>query len=225
MVTTVGTAVGPAEVVTQRPASVPIGLLVLGHGAGGGIDAPDLVAVTALALANGVLVARVRQPYRVAGRRAPAPAAQLDLAWTTVLADLRATAPEQALPLIVGGRSSGARVACRTAVSTGAAGVLALAFPLHPPGHPEPAHKKNSRASELEVGLPLLVVQGDRDAFGTATDFPAHVTVCEVPGADHRLASTALGAQLDRVLGWLLATIAAAAAPADGGIGPHRPVL
>jgi len=216
----VDTAFGPAEVVTQRPASAPIGLLVLGHGAGGGIDAPDLVAVTALALEKGVLVARVRQPYRVAGRRAPAPAAQLDLAWTTVLAHLRATAVEQRLPVIVGGRSSGARVACRTAVATGAAGVLALAFPLHSPGHPE-----KSRASELEVGVPLLVVQGDRDAFGTATDFPAHVTVCEVPGADHRLAVAALGAQLAGVLGWLLATFAAAAASADGGIGPHRPVL
>ena len=166
------------------------------------------------------MVARVRQPYRVAGRRAPAPAPQLDLAWTAVLAQLCATEPDQALPLIVGGRSSGARVACRTAVDTGAAGVLALAFPLHPPGHPE-----KSRASELEVGRPLLVVQGDRDAFGTATDFPAHVTVCEVPGADHRLAPTPLRAQLDRVLGWLVVTFAAAAAPADGGIGPHRPVL
>ena len=219
------TAVGEAEVVTERPASEPVGLLVLGHGAGGGIEAPDLVAVTALALANGVLVARVRQPYRVAGRRAPAPAAQLDLAWTTVLADLRATGPTGALPLIVGGRSSGARVACRTAVGTGAAGVLALAFPLHPPGRPDPRHLNRSRASELEVGLPLLVVQGDRDAFGTATDFPAHVDVCEVLGADHRLAPAALHAQLDRVLGWLVATLAAAAANADGGIGPHRPVL
>jgi uncharacterized protein len=196
-------------------------LLVLGHGAGGGIDAPDLVAVTALALANGVMVARVRQPYRVAGRRAPAPAAQLDLAWTTVVAQLRAGAAERALPLIVGGRSSGARVACRTAVGTGAAGVLALAFPLHPPGQPA-----KSRAGELAVGLPLLVVQGDRDAFGTASDFPAQVTVCVVAGADHRLAVTALSAQFDRVRGWLLATITVAAtdgttaATPSTGIGP-----
>ena len=141
----VDTAVGPAEVVMQRPLSKPIGLLALGHGAGGGIDAPDLLAVTALALENGLMVARIRQPYRVAGRRAPAPAAQLDLAWTTVLADLRAKAPVRALPLIVGGRSSGARVACRTAGATGAAGVLALAFPLHPPGRPEKPSERVGR--------------------------------------------------------------------------------
>jgi predicted alpha/beta-hydrolase family hydrolase len=217
VVTAVETPVGTAEIVTESPASAPIGLLALGHGAGGGIDAPDLVAVTALALQSGLMVARIRQPYRVAGRRAPAPAAQLDLAWTTVLAQLRAGAAERALPLIVGGRSSGARVACRTAVGAGAAGVLALAFPLHPPGHPE-----KSRASELGVGLPLLVVQGDRDAFGTASDFPVQVIVCEVAGADHRLAASALSAQLDRVRSWLLATIegASGGATTGGGIGP-----
>lgn len=216
-VSVVETPVGIAEVVTQRPAVAPIGLLALGHGAGGGIDAPDLLAVTTLALESGLLVARVRQPYRVAGRRAPAPAPQLDLAWTTVLGQLRAGAAERALPLIVGGRSSGARVACRTAVATSAAGVLALAFPLHPPGHPE-----KSRASELAVELPLLVVQGNRDPFGTASDFPGDVIVCEVAGADHRLAAAALSAQLDRVRSWLLATIgtASAGAPTAGGIGP-----
>jgi uncharacterized protein len=204
--TVVDTDVGAAEVVMQRPQVTPVGLLALGHGAGGGIDAPDLLAVTALALENGLMVARIRQPYRVAGRRAPAPAAQLDLAWTTVLAQLRAKVPVRRLPLIVGGRSSGARVACRTAAATGAAGVLALAFPLHPPGRPAA-----SRADELPISLPLLVVQGDRDPFGTAADFAAHVTVCDVPGADHRLAVNALRTKLESVRAWLLATLASAA--------------
>src|SRR5436305_4401641 len=102
------------------------GLPCLGHGAGGGTDAPDLVAVTAAGAARGWTVARVEQPYRVAGRRAPAPAVQLDAAWTAVVAELRPRAPDG--PLVVGGRSSGARVACRTASATGAAGVVCLAF-------------------------------------------------------------------------------------------------
>ncbi len=128
---------------SSDPLSAPIGLLALGHGAGGGIDAPDLLAVTALALETGLMVARVRQPYRVAGRRAPAPAAQLDLAWTTVLAHLRAKAPVRALPLIVGGRSSGARVACRTAGATGAVGRPRARFsaaPARAPGE-EPSER------------------------------------------------------------------------------------
>ena len=180
-----------AEAELARPIAAPTGLLVLGHGAGGSIDAPDLRAVTAAALEAGIAVARVRQPYLVAGRRAPAPAAQLDIAWTAVVAHLGALLRAQwpQLRVVVGGRSSGARVACRTAGATGAVGILALAFPLHPPGHPE-----KSRAPELEVPVPLLVLQGARDPFGGPDQFPPTVVVYEVTGADHRLAVPGLTA-------------------------------
>jgi uncharacterized protein len=139
-------------------------VLVLGHGAGGGIEAPDLAAARQAAGTEGISVALVEQPYRVAGRRAPAPAAQLDAAWTAVVESLRAD-ELRGLRLIVGGRSLGARVACRTAEATGAVAVLCLAFPLEPPrraGKPP-----QSRLPELEaVTLPTLVVQGERDPFG-----------------------------------------------------------
>lgn len=173
---------GPAHVVLDRGRGEPAGLLVLGHGAGGDIESPDLVAVTAAALDADVVVARVRQPYRVAGRRAPAPAAQLDAAWRAVVTGLRSDPALAAVPLIVGGRSSGARVACRTASEVGAAGVVALAFPLHPPGRPE-----RSRAGELHaLTVPALVVNGDRDPFGVP---PAagQVEVCLRPGERHDL--------------------------------------
>ena len=157
----VATPLGPAHVHESEPDGAVRGTLVLGGGAGGGVDAADLVAVAAAGCAAGWRVLRVEQPWRVAGRRiAPAPA-RLDEGWTAVLADLR---DDGALtgPLVLGGRSAGARVACRTASSAGAAGVLALAFPLHPPGRPE-----KSRATELALaGVPLLVVQGLTDAFG-----------------------------------------------------------
>ena len=187
------------------PAGTPTGLLVLGHGAGGSIDAPDLRAVTSAALDAGIAVGRVRQPYLVAGRRAPAPAAQLDIAWTAVVEHLRALLDAQrpGLRVLVGGRSSGARVACRTADATGAVGILALAFPLHPPGHPE-----KSRAPELEVRVPLLVLQGARDPFGRPDQFPAGVAVHEVAGADHRLAGPSLAAAVSVAVGWLSATLA-----------------
>jgi uncharacterized protein len=201
-VETVETPVGTAEVSTHQVAGAPIGLLVLGHGAGGSIDAPDLLAVSAAALAAGVAVARVRQPYSVAGRRSPAPAAQLDVAWTAVVGALRHGTPD--VPLIVGGRSSGARVACRTATDIRARGVLALAFPLRPPGHPE-----KSRAAELDIAEPLLVIQGSRDPFGDRAQFPAHVMVYEVAGADHRLTGPGFDVAVVHAMGWLLATIAA----------------
>lgn len=124
-------------------------------------------------------VALVTQPYRVAGRRAPAPAAQLDTAWLAVVAALREALPFTAL--VVGGRSSGARVACRTARAAGAARILALAFPLHPPGKPE-----TSRAAELLTGLPTLVLNGDRDAFGIPGESPG-VRVQVLPGETHAL--------------------------------------
>jgi uncharacterized protein len=196
----VQTPSGLAQADLERPTSGASGLLLLGHGAGGSIDAPDLRAMTAAALESGIAVARVRQPYSVAGRRTPAPAAQLDAAWAAVVEQLATTIPD--LPIIVGGRSSGARVACRTAAATRALGVLALAFPLHPPGKPE-----KSRAAELDAGVPVLVLQGDRDPFGGPADFPTSVMVCEVVGADHRLAGPALPTAIATAVAWLSALL------------------
>ena len=138
-----------------------VGTLVLGHGAGGGVESADLVAVTTEATGAGWRVVRVEQPWRVAGRRIATAPPTLDEGWRAVLDRLRA---DDVLtgPLVLGGRSAGARVACRTAAEQGAAGVLALAFPLHPPGRPE-----KSRAGELTAaGVPLVVVQSDTDALG-----------------------------------------------------------
>ncbi|GAA0718913.1 hypothetical protein GCM10010199_22940 [Dactylosporangium roseum] len=170
---------GPARYSLDVPGTYSGTLLVLGHGAGGGVDAVDLVAVRDAVLGAGAAVARVTQPYRVAGRRAPAPANQLDAAWLAVLADLRGRVPVR--NLVVGGRSSGARVACRTAVAGGAARILALAFPLHPPGKPE-----RSRAGELDTGLPTLVINGGADPFGVPEPGPA-VLVEVLPGETHAL--------------------------------------
>src|SRR3954470_3400505 len=162
-----------AEVERRRR---PKGTLVLGHGAGGGIDAPDLLAAARAAAVLGWTVVRIEQPYRVAGRQAPAPAAQLDAAWIAVVAALRVRAP-----LVVGGRSSGARVACRTAAVVGASGVLCLAFPLQPPGKPE-----QSRLGELDaVAVRTLVVQGQRDPFGLPPAGPSRTVV--VVRGDHGL--------------------------------------
>ncbi len=175
---------GPAAVRSTDPAGAPGALLVLGHGAGGDVGAPDLTAVHDAAVAAGLRVALVTQPYRVAGRKAPAPAGHLDEAWTAVLAEVR----DDTLPLIVGGRSSGARVACRTAAAVGAHGVLALAFPLHPPG-------------KLPAGLPVLCVNGDRDPFGVP-ESSANVEVAVRPGAVHDLRKDLPGTA-EAVLGWL----------------------
>src|SRR5436189_3337880 len=128
---------GPARAHLHE-AEDPVGALILGHGAGGGISAPDLAGVTKAAVERSISVALITQPYRVAGRRSPAPAAQLDAAWIAAVSSLKAR------KLFVGGRSSGARVACRTAAALNATGVVALAFPLHAPGKPE-----KSRADEL----------------------------------------------------------------------------
>src|SRR5215207_5715003 len=148
------------------PADDAAGALVLGHGAGGGIGAPDLVAATKVALSHGVSVALVEQPYRVAGRRSAAPARQLDAAWTTVVEALRADALA-GLRVVTGGRSSGARVACRTAAATDAVGVLCLAFPLQPPARRATGAQSPSRLDELDgVPVPVLVVQGEGDPFG-----------------------------------------------------------
>ena len=181
---------GPARV-HLHSANDARAALVLGHGAGGGVTAPDLVAATEAALAEGIAVALVEQPYRVAGRRSPAPAHQLDAAWIAVVEHLASEAP-----LIVGGRSLGARVACRTAEQIGAIGVLCLAFPLHPPGRPE-----KSRLQELEaVTVPVLVVQGERDPFGMPPAGPSRAVV-RVRG-DHALKSD-LAPVAEAVRAWL----------------------
>jgi predicted alpha/beta-hydrolase family hydrolase len=166
------------------PVGQPAAGLVLGHGAGGGIDAPDLVGAAEAARSAGLSVALVEQPYRVAGRRNPAPARQLDAAWRSVVLQLR-EGPLAGLSIVTGGRSSGARVACRTAAETDAVAVLCLAFPLHPPGHPE-----KSRLAELDaVRVPTLVVQGESDPFGTPPAGPNR-TVNRIPGT-HSLRSSA----------------------------------
>ncbi len=174
---------------------------MLGHGAGGGVTARDLVAAAEAALAERISVALVEQPYRVAGRRSPAPAHHLDAAWTAVVEQLR-TDPFDGLPVVTGGRSSGARVACRTAEATGAAAVLCLAFPLSPPRRSGP---RPSRLDELEaVTVPVLVVQGVRDPFGMPPAGTAR-TVVQVNG-DHSL-RTDLAALAAAVRSWLAATV------------------
>jgi predicted alpha/beta-hydrolase family hydrolase len=178
-----------------HPAEELRGALVLGHGAAGGVAAPDLAAATRAAVAAGFTVALVEQPYRVAGRRAPAPARQLDAAWLAVVDHLRGRELKE-LPLVTGGRSMGGRVACRTAADAGAVAVLCLAFPLQPPRRETP-----SRLPELEqVPVPVLVVQGERDPFGIPPEGPQR-TVALVPG-DHGLKAD-LGAVADAVGAWL----------------------
>jgi uncharacterized protein len=177
--------------------------LVLGHGAAGGVTSGDLVTATDVALKDGISVALVEQPYRVAGRRSPAPARQLDAVWTAVVDHLR-EGELKGLPLIVGGRSLGARVACRTAEATGAVAVLCLAFPLQPP-----RGSSQSRLSELEeVKVPTLVVQGARDPFGMPPA-SASRTVVQVPG-DHSL-RTDLESVAAAVRGWLPGVVPQAA--------------
>ena len=173
--------------------------LALGHGAAGGVGAGDLVAATEVALAEGLSVALVEQPYRVAGRRSSPPAAQLDAAWTAVVEHLLAN-ELRGLPLVVGGRSAGARVACRTAEATGAVGVLCLAFPLQPPRRKSGAESP-SRLPELDaVKVPTLVVQGERDRFGMPPGSSLR-TVAVVQG-DHSL-RTNLDAVAAAVRPWL----------------------
>jgi predicted alpha/beta-hydrolase family hydrolase len=182
-----------------RAADAPRALLLLGHGAGGGVEAPDLVAASEAALAEGVSVGLVEQPYRVAGRRSPASAGQLDAAWVSVVARLRER-ELRGLPLMVGGRSLGARVACRTSGLTDAVGVVCLAFPLQPPRR-SGAAPAVSRLPELDaVAVPTLVVQGMRDPFGMPPVGTMR-TVVEVPG-DHSLKAD-LRAVASAVQSWL----------------------
>lgn len=200
----VATPHGPARVHVLLPDTIPSdspdhpaprGALVLGHGAGGGIDAPDLRAVTAVALGLGVAVALVEQPYRVAGKRVGPRAPALDEAWTAVVAHLRTAGLD--VPLVAGGRSAGARTACRTARTTGAVGVLCLAFPTQPPGRPDAP----SRLPELDgAGVPVLVVQGTTDPYGTPPP-AAGRTIVPVAG-DHALKKD-LPAVVAAVRDWL----------------------
>lgn len=178
------TSVGVGRL-TVATATDPAAVLWLGHGAGGGINALDLTALATALPPLGITVIRYEQPWRAAGRRVAPRPATLDIAW-------RETAPAiaelaQGIPVVVGGRSAGARVACRTAADTQAAAVVCLAFPLHPPGSPE-----KSRIEELlSPTIPVLVLQGDRDLFGSPLKLSAETTahrnirVVPVPGADH----------------------------------------
>jgi predicted alpha/beta-hydrolase family hydrolase len=177
-VRTLPTPHGDARLHADR-ARRPIATLLLNHGAGGGVDAPDLAALARYLPREGITVLRLEQPWRVAGRRVASAGTVLDACLVSVADRLRPRTP-----LVLGGRSAGARSACRTAHHLGAAGVLALAFPLHPPGKPQ-----SSRLAELTaVDVPLLVVQGERDPFGRPEEFPADLPLVVVPGGDHGLA-------------------------------------
>lgn len=191
--TAVGTPVGEARVRLELPGGTPRALLLLGHGAGGTVSSPDLAATAAAALAAGYAVARVTQPYRVAGKKAPPRAPTLDEAWLAVAA--QTAIPE--LPLVVGGRSSGARVACRTATAVGAVAVVALAFPTRPP------RSDKDRLDELATpAVPVLVVQGAGDPFGIPPDAPGR-TVSILPGATHTIRGAAARAAGTTVVDWL----------------------
>ncbi len=171
----VHTDAGVARLHADR-ARYPVAALALGHGAGKGVDSPDLAALAAALPGQGISVFRIEQPWVVAGRRvAPRPQV-LDVGTIACLNAIRVRTP-----LVIGGRSAGARSACRVARSMGAVGCLALAFPLHPPGRPE-----SSRLSELrDVALPTLVVQGERDAMGAPEEFPESTQMAVIPDADH----------------------------------------
>ena len=192
-----------------QTAGSAVGAVVLGHGAGGGVESPDLVAATKAALSAGLTVALMEQPYRVAGRRSPAPANQLDAAWTAVVTQLR-TGPLSGIDfLLTGGRSAGARVACRTAAETASSAVLCLAFPLHPPGRPE-----KSRLAELDgVEVPTLVVQGANDPFGMPPEGPNRI-VTHVPGT-HSLKNGSVVAAA--VAEWLATVLPTARLSPRGG--------
>ncbi|MFF4025093.1 alpha/beta family hydrolase [Nocardia elegans] len=177
------TAAGDAEVEIDREAGDRF-LLLLTHGSGGGVEAGDLLAVRDRAVALGGVVARVIQPYRVAGRRAPGSATVQDAAWLEIVSALREQAPGRAL--IQGGRSNGARVACRTAVEADAKGVLALSFPLHPPGKPEKTRREELLAASAHTDV--VVINGERDPFGIPDSADA-AEVKVIPGQPHSFRS------------------------------------
>ncbi len=173
------TSAGPAEIELDKPRAARF-LLLLTHGSGGGVEAKDLLAVRDRAVELGGAVARVVQPYRVAGRRAPGSTTPQDAAWLEIVRALRKKV--RAVPLIQGGRSNGARVACRTAVAAGAKGVLALSFPLHPPGKPDKTRRDELLAASRT--LDVVVINGEKDPFGIPDPADAaQVTI--VPGQPH----------------------------------------
>ena len=183
--------------------------LLLGHGAAGSVTAPDLVAVASAATELGLTVVLVEQPYKVAGRKSAAPAHQLDAAWIAVVEQLRA-GPLAGHALVAGGRSSGARVACRTAAATSAAAVLCLAFPLQPPQRRSASAPPPSRQGELDaVAVPVLVIQGERDSFGLPADGPQREVA--VVAGDHRL-RTDLPAVAGAARAWLPRVVPATSA-------------
>lgn len=205
----IDTAQGEARLVVDgadgaHGADGPLATLLLSHGAGAGIETRDLAAIAATLPRHGFSVVRLEQPWRLAGRRLATAPPTLDVALLAAVAEVGTTSP-----LVVGGRSAGARSAARCAREAGAVGCLALSFPLHPPGKPE-----KSRLPELEgAGVPTLVVQGERDTMGRPDEFPADVDLCVVPGADHGLKVPARGAVtqdeameivVESVLEWLV---------------------
>jgi uncharacterized protein len=201
------TSVGDGRLHADR-AKHPLAALVLGHGAGRGVDSPDLVALATVLPRRGVTVFRIEQPWVVAGKKVAPRPETLDLGTVAALNSIRVRSP-----LVIGGRSAGARSACRVARRMGAVGCVALSFPLHPPGRPE-----SSRLAELRaVGLPTLVVQGERDAFGAPSEFPDSTELVAIPDADHGFAVPARAALtreqtldrvVDAVLQWVLARVA-----------------
>jgi predicted alpha/beta-hydrolase family hydrolase len=173
---TVATPYGEGRLVVHRATRRRVATLVLSHGAGNGVEARDLAALAADLPRQGITVALFEQPWRVAGRRVATAPPTLDVGLTAAVARLRPGAP-----FVLGGRSAGARSAARCAARLGAAGCLALAFPLHPPGRPG-----SSRLAELEgAGVPTLVVQGERDPMGTPSEFPETTELAVVPAGDH----------------------------------------
>ena len=206
IIETVPTPHGDARLHRDRSRR-PIATLVLGHGAGGGVDAPDLAALAAELPREGVTVIRVEQPWRVAGKRVASRPEVLDACLVEATNGLRVRTP-----LVLGGRSAGARSAARTVRQLGGSGCLALAFPLHPPGRPE-----RSRLAELEaVRVPTLVIQGERDAFGRPEEFPPSHDLAIVPGGDHGFAvpsrgpitqDEALGLVVEAALEWIIRAV------------------
>ena len=193
---------GDARLVVRR-AKRPVATLVLTHGFGGGIDAPDLVRLARTLPQQDISVTLVEMPWRRVRKPAPAPAV-IDECYTAVIDSMRTRSP-----LVIGGRSAGARSACRIARNVGARGILALSFPLHPPGKPE-----KSRLSELQSArVRTLVIQGESDPFGTPEEFPGDIDLAVVPAADHSMKvpksapvsqADALAVVLEATLEWVV---------------------